>query len=115
MKILLVEDNPKTRVMIRKVLGSTQPDIEKIIECEDENEAVDLYARHNPNWVLMDIGLKTGSGLKATERIVKADPEAKVVIVTLFDDVEYRKAAEEAGALKYVLKDRLLEIAEIVC
>ena len=114
MKILLVEDNPKTRLMIRQILCRELIGIEKIIECEDENEAVQLYSEHRPDWVLMDIGLKTGDGIKATHRIVHSHPEAKVVIVTLFDDAEYRKAAQEAGALKYVLKDHLVEIAGII-
>lgn len=114
MTILIVEDSPKTRDLIKQTLTNTSSTPAEFIECEDENEAVQLYSKHRPDWVLMDIGLKTGDGIKATHRIVHSHPEAKVVIVTFYDDPEYRKAAQEAGALKYVLKDHLLEIVEII-
>jgi DNA-binding NarL/FixJ family response regulator len=114
MKILLVEDNAKMRAVIRKTIARHLAEAEEIYECEDGEEAVALYSALGPDWVLMDIKLKTSDGLTATQKIVEADPAAKVIILTQYDDPLYREAASKAGARHYVLKENLLEIPGIM-
>ena len=114
MKILIVEDNPNMRSMIKNILEQNIPDIKKIIECDDGAEAVGLYHLNRPDWVLMDIQLKEMDGLVATRAILFADPTAKIVIVTQYNDSKYRKFAENVGACGYVLKDNLLDILNII-
>lgn len=63
MKILIVEDNPNMRAMIRKILEQNVPEIREIIECDDGAEAIELYHQNGPDWVLMDIQLKEMDGL----------------------------------------------------
>ena len=81
-----------------------------VFECEDGSEVLAAYETHRPDWVLMDIGLKDVDGIIATARLKTAFPDAKVVIVTDYDDAGLRQAARDAGASAYVLKERLFEL-----
>lgn len=83
-------------------------------ECGDEAEALAVYSAQLPNWVLIDIDLRTNDGIAVTHKIKAAYPEAHILIVTNFDDAELREAAREAGACGYVLKDNLLAIRELI-
>lgn len=60
----------------------------------------------------MDIRMDEVDGIQATRQIIAADPAAKVVIVTDYDDEALREAAMAAGARGYVLKENLLELSE---
>jgi len=112
MKILLVEDNAKIRRLIRKTLSGQVPGVLDIYECEDGQEAMELYAAIHPDWVIMDIKLKKVDGLTATQKIRDADPAARVIILTQYEDALYREAAQKAGARDYILKENLLELPE---
>lgn len=108
---LIVEDNPAMRRLIRRVLGNLAGDV---FECEDGSQAPRAYLDHHPDWVLMDVEMKTMDGLVATAQIKNADPEARIVIVTNFDDSKLRDAASQAGACAYVLKDDLLSLHKVI-
>jgi len=60
----------------------------------------------------MDVRMNEVDGITATKQIKAADPEARIVIVTNYDDDALRKAAINAGACGYVLKDSLLALRE---
>jgi CheY-like chemotaxis protein len=110
-KILIVEDNPSVRRVIRDLVA---PLAEEVQECADGAEALTAYATHRPDFVLMDIAIGEADGIAATARIVTAHPAAKVIIVTSYDGADLRQAASEAGACGYVLKDNLLELRRLL-
>jgi NarL family two-component system response regulator LiaR len=87
---------------------------EDIHECSDGIEAIAACARQQPDWVLMDIVMQGLDGLEATKRIKTAWPDAKVVIVTSYDDAELKEAAREVGASGYVLKENLFDVLRIL-
>ncbi len=62
----------------------------------------------------MDVQMGEVNGIEATRRIVSDHPGAKVVIVTDYDDAALRRAAEEAGACGYVLKEDLLGLRRLL-
>lgn len=103
--VLLVEDNPSMRTLLRSLAESART---VVAECADGESALTLYQRIRPDWVLMDIKLGGMDGIAATRAIRHADPTARVVIVTELDDEHHRRAAREAGASGYVLKQYLL-------
>ena len=114
MKILLVEDNVKMRSFLRKMIEREIVTVEEFYECEDGAQAVELYQKYCPDWVLMDIQLQTIDGLDATRQIFNFNPSAKVIIVTQFDDSEYREEARTIGVASYVLKDELISIPKML-
>ena len=111
MNILIVDNSPRMRRTIRSLLTASA---HEIFECEDGNQALAAYQTHRPDWVLMDIGLKEADGIVITGAIKAAFPEAKVVIVTDYDDVGLRQAAQHAGACAYVRKEDLFELRVII-
>lgn len=64
--------------------------------------------------LLMDWEMKEVNGLAATRNLLARYPEAKVLIVTNYDERDLRQAAMEAGALAFVLKDDLCRILDIL-
>jgi DNA-binding NarL/FixJ family response regulator len=75
---------------------------------------VAAYAVCRPDWVFMDVRMPGLDGIAATCRIKADFPAARVVIVTSYDDAKLRRAAREAGAFAYVLKEGLFELRRIL-
>jgi DNA-binding NarL/FixJ family response regulator len=80
------------------------PNIEVIGEASDGHEAVDVIARHQPDVVIMDIGMPGLNGVDSTRRIVKQCPGTRVIILSMHANEEYVGRALEAGARGYLLK-----------
>lgn len=110
-RVLIVDDSQPMRELIKMTLNGVA---EVVGECADGAEALDAYTRLQPDWVLMDISMKDVDGITATRQIIAADPKAHVIIVTDYHEEELRKAAFEAGASQYVVKENLLSILEII-
>ena len=111
MKVLIVEDNPSMRSMIRRMVAGVA---DEISECDDGAAACSLYGELRPDWVLMDIELGQVNGITATRRIKADFPEARVVIVTNYDDKQLRETARIAGACEYVLKEDLYDLRRVL-
>ena len=111
MKLLIVEDNTEMRRLIRSMVEDLAEDIR---ECSDGDQALAAFTDQRPDWVLMDIKMSGMDGLAATRQIISADPTAKVMIVTDYDDLQLREAAREAGASEYVVKENLADARRIL-
>lgn len=111
MKLLIVDDNSETRNLIRTIM---KPHGHEIMESQNGIEAVRSYALNRPDCVLMDIEMSGMDGIQATKEIKAAYPDARIVILTTFDDDRLRAAAVQAGAERYVLKDHLTELQSII-
>jgi CheY-like chemotaxis protein len=107
MRLLVVDDNARVRRMIVEVAAPMTTDV---VECAAGAEALGAYLRHRPDVVLMDIAMDGVDGIAAAGQIHAADPRARIVMVTDYDGVELREAAEAAGACAYVLKENLTEL-----
>ena len=110
MNIMVVDDNQTMRKEIRLIVLEEVQDVETVFEYENGAEAVEGYEKHLPDWVLMDIAMPGMNGITASAKILQRHPEAKIMIVTQYNDPEYRDAARTIGVHAYVLKDRLMDI-----
>lgn len=111
MKVLIVDDNKQVRELLRDYLPNS---FDEIFECEDGGEAVSLFKKHQPDWVLMDWEMPKMNGITATREIIGEFPEANICMVTAFDDEEIRTEAFAAGVNGFVLKDNLFELESIL-
>jgi two-component system, NarL family, response regulator len=114
MQIMIVEDHPPMRQLIRSVVEDLA---EAVIECADGAQAVAVYKEQQLNRddrVLMDLELPGVDGLEATRRLRATFPEAQIIIVTQYGDEHLRAATVEAGACGYVLKENLLELRKLI-
>ncbi|RCK75839.1 MAG: DNA-binding response regulator [Ignavibacteriae bacterium] len=66
-----------------------------------------MYNEFKPDWVLMDIKLPLMDGLEATRLITGKNPEAKIIILTQYNDTEYREVASKWGAYNFFLKENV--------
>ena len=103
-RVLVVDDQSMVRAGFRMLLAD-EADIEVVAEASNGKEAVEKAARFDPTVVLMDIRMPELDGLEATRRILAADPDARVLVLTTFDLDEYVYEALRAGASGFVLKD----------
>ena len=109
--ILIVDDSAEMRRLIRQVVAEPN---NTIIECSDGDEVLEAYAKHRPDWVLMDVEMKRVDGLTATANLTRRHPEAKVVIVTKYTDDETRRAARDSGALFFLGKDEIVSLRTLI-
>jgi CheY-like chemotaxis protein len=109
--VLIVEDSEPMRQMIKTLIADVASEVH---ERGDGREALAAYRARRPDWVLMDIAMPGVDGITATREITGAFPEAKILIVTDYDDAELREAAREAGACGYMLKENLLALGELI-
>jgi len=103
-RVLVADDQSMVRAGFRMLLAD-EADIEVVAEASNGKEAVEKAARFDPTVVLMDIRMPELDGLEATRRILAADPDARVLVLTTFDLDEYVYEALRAGASGFVLKD----------
>jgi DNA-binding NarL/FixJ family response regulator len=103
-RLLLVDDQRLMRDGLR-ILLELESDFEVIGEAEDGSQALEAYRQLAPDVILMDIRMPVMDGVEATRRLREADPQAKIIILTTFDDNEYVFEGLRAGALGYLLKD----------
>ena len=103
-RVLVADDQSLVRGGFRMLLAGEQ-DMEIVAEASNGLEAVEKAARFHPTIVLMDIRMPELDGLEATRRILVADAEARILILTTFDLDEYVYEALRSGASGFVLKD----------
>jgi DNA-binding NarL/FixJ family response regulator len=103
-RVLVADDQSLVRGGFRMLLAG-EPDMEIVAEASNGLEAVEKAARFHPTVVLMDIRMPELDGLEATRRILAADGEARILILTTFDLDEYVYEALRSGASGFVLKD----------
>ena len=103
-RVLIVDDQALFRGGIRMLVES-QPDLVCVGEAADGAQAVRLAEEQQPDVVLMDVRMPVLDGISATDRIVRANPAVRVVVLTTFDLDEAAARAIRAGASGFVLKD----------
>lgn len=79
-------------------------------ECADGADALDCYEKTRPDWVLMDWEMRRMDGLTAIKQIIKKYPQARILMVTQYDDEQLKEAAINAGARGFVLKENLMDL-----
>jgi len=102
--VLLADDQPLLRRGFSMIIEA-EPDLTVIAEAGDGAQAVAAARTHAPDVVLMDIRMPGTDGIEATRRIVAADPDARVLVLTTFDLDEYAFGALRAGASGFLTKD----------
>jgi DNA-binding NarL/FixJ family response regulator len=107
MKLMIVDDHEGMRSTIRRLIASPGDDV---LECASADEALRQFSEFKPDCVTMDVSMPGSCAFKATRAIREAHPTVRVVFVTSHDLPDYRRAAFDAGASDFVVKDNLTDL-----
>jgi DNA-binding NarL/FixJ family response regulator len=102
-KILIVDDHPMMREALQTAFAG-EDDLEMIGEAPDAIKALRMLETLMPDVIMMDMLLPGMSGLEAIEKIIKINPQAKILVLSSMEDEERIISAIQAGALGYFPK-----------
>lgn len=109
MRIIIVDDDRLVSLSLKTIVESSG-EIDVAATGGSGADAVELYDKHRPDALLMDIRMEGMTGLEAGEAILGAHPEAKILFLTTFSDDEYIVRALKMGAKGYILKQNFESI-----
>lgn len=116
-KIIIIDDHQLFREGVKRILDF-EDSFDVIAEGDDGAEVIELYEKHHPDVILMDINMPRMNGVDATDALLKKYPDAKVIILSIHDDGSYVTHALKTGALGYMLKemdaDEIVEAIKVV-
>src|SRR6516162_11951638 len=107
-RVLIVDDHPAVREALALRIGR-QSDMEVCGEAADTNEALRQIAVSPPDVAVVDISLKTGSGLDLIKRIRDRNDHVRILVWSMHSESLYAERALRAGALGYINKDQATE------
>ncbi len=102
-RVLIADDHAIVREGVRALL-TLSDDIEVVGEAADGRQAVEAARGLRPDVILMDIAMPGLGGLEATLEIRNENPEARILVLTQYEDREYIRRFLKAGVSGYVLK-----------
>lgn len=102
-RVLIVDDHPMIRRGLRNFLSSTA-DINVVGEAEDAASALRAAADISPDVILLDIQLTGADGVTVASQLRREQPQAKIIILTAYDNDDYIQGALREGAYAYLLK-----------
>lgn len=103
-RVLLVDDHQLVRTGIRRLLDDAA-DLTVVGEADCGEEALRLAREQRPDVILMDVNMPGIGGLEATRKLLRIDPEVRIIALTVHVDEPYPSRLLEAGALGYLTKD----------
>ena len=103
-RVLICDDQDVVREGLRSILG-TAPGIDVVALAENGSRAVELFERHKPDVVLMDLNMPVMNGIQATRRLREKYPDARILALTTYAADEWVFDVIRAGAAGYLLKD----------
>ena len=102
-RVVLVDDEAMVRAGLRLLIAS-EDDLEVVGEAADGAAGVAVVAAQAPHVVLMDVRMPRMSGLEAAARILAAQPDVRVLMLTTFDEDEVVDTALRHGVAGFLLK-----------
>lgn len=101
-RVMIVDDSLVTRTMLRDMLEAGGHEV--VAEAVSGEEAVTKYKNLKPDAVIMDIVLHNKNGIAAADEILSMDRKAKIIIISVLDDIPLIQAAFKIGAIDFIHK-----------
>lgn len=102
--ILLADDNSAVLNYVRKML---EKDYEILAALHDGNSVLRDWPRLRPDLIVLDISLGEPNGIEVAQRLRNTGCKSKIVFLTIHQDLDFVKAAIDAGGSGYVVKSRM--------
>lgn len=108
MRVLLMDDDELVLSSLKSIMEYNQIEVAGI--GKDGKEALKLYRQTQPDIILTDIRMKEMDGILAAQEVLAEFPEAKILLLTTFEDEEYISKALRIGCKGYILKQNISHI-----
>jgi len=99
--LLYIEDDRDIQMIYAVQLENF---VDKIVYAGDGQEGYELYLKHKPDIILLDINMPKLDGISLAKKIREVDREVKIIITTSYADQDKLLAAIELSLVKYILK-----------
>jgi DNA-binding NarL/FixJ family response regulator len=103
-RVMLVDDHMLMRMGLSFALNN-QPDIHVIAEAEDGIEAIEIYRRHQPDVVVLDLRMPRRNGIETIGILRREFGSVRVLVLSNYSTGDEIAAAVQAGALGFIVKD----------
>lgn len=103
MKLIIIDDDVLVSSSLKTIVEANEG-FNVVATGNSGRVAINLYKKHSPDIVLMDIRMNDINGLDAAEKIIEIDKKAKILFLTTFADDEYIIKSLQIGAKGYILK-----------
>ncbi|MEW8972739.1 MAG: response regulator [Tissierellaceae bacterium] len=104
LRAIIADDEEVIRKGLKKLIESYDLDLSVIATARDGEEALALIGEYLPEIILMDINMPFINGLDVIEKTKKIDPNAKIIVISGYDQFQYAQRALELGVFNYLLK-----------
>ena len=101
-KIIVVDDEPITRMDICEILREANYDV--VAEAGDGFDAIEQSKKYNPDFVIMDVKMPILDGLKAAKVITEQKLSRGIVLLTAYSNKEFIEEAKNIGIIGYIVK-----------
>lgn len=105
LNVIIIDDDPLVVNSLKTIVSANNINILAI--GYSGSEAVKLYQSYSPDLILMDIRMENMNGIDATKKILEIDKDAKILLITTFQDDEYISSALSLGCKGYILKQNI--------
>src|SRR5579884_3021185 len=103
-RVILADDHPVVRDGLAAIVNR-QPDMQVVAEAADGEEAIELYERHLPDVMVLDLRMPKRDGFAVVQQVLERHPRARLLIMTTYDGDEDIFRCLSQGAKGYLLKD----------
>jgi DNA-binding NarL/FixJ family response regulator len=111
MKLMIIDDHDGMRSTIRQLIAAPG---DSVVECASGDDALRMLVQFKPDCVTVDVSMPGLCAFKTMRAIREMHPAARVICVTSHDQPDYRRAAYDAGASGFVVKDNLSDLYLLV-
>lgn len=108
-KIVIADDHAVVRDGIKALIERKSKDISIIKEVSNGKEVVDFAKKGKADIYIMDISMPLLNGIEATQKLVRTDNDAKVIILSMYDDRMSVEKSLKAGAKGFIVKTSNIE------
>ena len=102
-KVIIVDDSPIMKKMLAKILSQNGHEV--IAQGKDGAEGMELYTKHHPDVLLLDITMPNRSGVECLEDVIQSDPKANVIMFSSVSDESSVQNCKKIGAKAFIKKD----------
>lgn len=107
-RVLVVDDHPLLRLGLTALIED-EPDLEVCGQAAGYSEALTLVSKESPDAIIVDISIKDGTGLELIAALKATQPELKMLVSSMHDEMLFAERSLKAGALGYVNKSEVPE------